>query len=164
MPMFYTCVPGATQTSNASGGTANDCFYVTPGATRTMWVNAIYPVGRANASTNVSGISYRLVNWTGSASTGGTAITPSPNDKGYEAAKHTAGYSATTVSSGTTGPTLLLSIGSGLASPGNWMAGVGTQGMDQAYSLPAAATQSLDIENVSAAASLVFELSVGTIE
>lgn len=160
MPLFYTDVPGATQTTNATPGTANDCFFIAPGSLRTVWLNSIFPVGRGANLTNISGISYRLEKWTSTASSGGTAITPSPNDPGYQAAKHTAAYSASALTSGTGGPTLMLSIGSGTTSPGNWIAPT----LDQAYALQAGATQSLDIFSVSSAASLSFELSVGTVE
>jgi hypothetical protein len=160
MPLYYTDVPGATQTTNATPNTPNDCFYIVSGATRTVWINAIYPTGRGANLTSISGISYRLEEFTSTPSSGGTAITPTPNDPGYQAAKHTAGFSAAAVTSGTGGPLLKLSIGSGTTSPGNWM----SQSLDQGYSLQAAATQSLDIFNVSGAASLPFELSVGTAE
>lgn len=160
MPLFYTDVPGATQTSNATPNTANDCLFIAPGATRTVWVKAIYPTGRGAGLTTISGISYRLEKWTTTASSGGTAITPTPNDPGYQAAKHTAGYAAGAVTSGTGGPTLCLSIGSGVTAPGNWIAPT----LDEGYSLQAAATQSLDIFNVSGSASLPFEMSVGTVE
>ena len=160
MPLFYTDVPGAIQTTSASPLTANDCFFIAPGAARTVWLNAIYPSGRGATLTAISGITYRLEKWFTTASSGGTAITPSPNDPGYQAAKHTAGFSASTVTSGTGGPTLMLSIGSGTTSPGNWVAPT----PDQGYSLQAAATQSLDIFNVAGAASLNFEMSVGAWE
>lgn len=162
MPLFYSNVPGATQTTNATPNTANDCFFVKPGATRTMWLNGIYPSGRGAGLTSVSGISYRLEKWFTTASSGGTGITPSPKDPGYQAAKHTAGYAAGTVTSGTGGPTLMLSIGSGTTTPGNWLVPLGA--LDQAYSLEAAANMSLDIFCVSGSASLVFELSTDTIE
>lgn len=160
MPLFYSDVPGATQSTNATPGTANDCFFVAAGTGRATWINAIYPTGRGATLTAISGITYRLEKWTTTASSGGTAVTPSPNDPGYQAAKHTCGYSASTVTSGTGGPTLLLSIGSGTTSPGNWIAPT----PDQGYNVQSAATQSLDIFNVSGAASLTFELSVGAWE
>jgi len=159
MPLFYTDVPGAIQTTNATPNTANDCTFIKPG-TRTCWLKAIYPEGRGASLTSISGISYRLEKWFTTASTGGTSITPSPDDPGYQAAKHTAGYAAGTVTSGTGGPTLMLSIGSGTTSPGNWIA----PSLDEAYSLEGSATQSLDIFNVSSAASLNFELSWGVAE
>jgi hypothetical protein len=160
MPLFYTVVPGATQTTNATPNTTNDCLFVAPGATRTVWLKAIYPEGRGVNLTSISGITYRLEKWTSTASSGGSAITPSPVDPGYQAAKHTAGFAAGAVTPGTGGPTLMLSIGSGTTSPGNWIA----PSLDEAFSLQAAATQSLDVFNISGAASLIFELSVGTVE
>jgi hypothetical protein len=160
MPLFYSDVPGATQTTNATPSTANDCFFLAVGATRTMWLKGVFPTGRGASLTSISGISYRIEKWTTTASSGGTAITPTPNDPGYQAAKHTAGYAAATVTSGTGGPTLCASFGSGTTSPGNWIAPT----LDEAYSLQAAATQSIDIFNVSGAASLPFELFTSTVE
>lgn len=162
MPLFYTDVPGAIQTTNATPLNANDCFFIAQGATRGVWIKAIYPEGRGALLTSISGITYRLEKWTTTPSSGGSAITPSPNDVGYQAAKHTAGFSASTVTSGTGGPTLMMSIGSGTTSPGNWIAPT----LDEAYFLEAkaAAAQSLDIFNVSGAASVNFELSVATVE
>jgi hypothetical protein len=160
MPLFYSDVPGARQTTNATPSTPNDCFFIAPGATRTVWLNAVFPSGQGATLTAISGISFRIEKWTTTASSGGTAITPTPNDPGYQAAKHTAGFSAGTVTSGTGGPTLCASFGSGTTSPGNWIA----PQPDQGYSLQAAATQSLDIFNISGAASLNFELFTGTWE
>jgi hypothetical protein len=160
MPLFYMDVPGATQTSNGSANTANDCFFAKPGAARTLWVNAIYPEGRGANLTSISGISYRLEKWTSTASSGGSAITPTPVDPGYQAASHTAGFSASTVTSGTGGPTLLMSIGSGTTSPGNWIA----PNLDMAYSLQAGDNKSIDVFNISGAISLVFEMSIGAAE
>ena len=160
MPLFYTLVPGAIQTTNATPLTANDCLFVKPGS-RTLWVKAIYPTGRAaNLLTGISGISYRLEKWFTTSSSGGTALTPSPNDVGYQAAKQTAGWAVGAVVSGTGGPTLMLSIGSGTTSPGNWIAPT----LDEAYALEGSANQSLDIFCASGAASLNFEQSIGTVE
>ena len=160
MPMFYTLVPGAIQTTNATPLTANDCFFVKPGATRTVWIKSIYPEGRGALLTSISGITYRLEKWFTTAAAGGTGLTPSPNDVGYQAAKHTSGWAVATVTPGTGGPTLMLSLGSGATSPGNWIAPT----LDEGYALEAAATQSLDIFCASGAASMNFELSVGTVE
>jgi hypothetical protein len=159
MPLFYSLVPGAIQTTNATPLTANDCLFVAPG-TRTLWVKAIYPEGRGAMLTSISGITYRLEKWTTTASSGGTALTPSPNDPGYQAAKQTAGWAVGAVTSGTGWPKLMLSVGSGTTSPGNWIAPT----LDEGYSLEGSATQSLDIFNASGAASLNFELSLGTVE
>jgi hypothetical protein len=158
--LYYTDVPGATQTSNAVASTANDCFFVKPGSLRSVWINAIYPEGRGALLTSISGITYRLEKWTTTASSAGTAITPTPNDPGYQAAQHSAGFATATVTSGTGGPTLALSIGSGATSPGNWVA----PSIDMAYVLQAGENKSLDIFNVTGAISQVFELSVGAVE
>jgi hypothetical protein len=159
MPAFYTIVPGAIQTSNAAALTANDCFFVAAGA-RTFWIKAVYPEGRGALLTSISGLTYRLEKWTTTASSAGTAVTPSPNDLAYAAAKQTSAWAVATVTPGTGGPTLLLSIGSGTTSPGNWIAPT----LDEAYAVAGGATSSIDIFNASGASSLNFELSVGTVE
>ena len=159
MPAFYTIVPGAIQTTNATPLTANDCFFIVPGTGRSVWVKSIYPEGRGALLTSISGITYRLEKWFTTASSGGTAVTPTPNATNYTASKHTAGWAVATVTSGTGGPTLMLSIGSGATSPGNWIAPT----LDEAYEADVLTT-SLDIFCASGAASMNFELSVGTVE
>jgi hypothetical protein len=159
MPYYYNDVPGAKITSNATPSTANDCFFLKPGSTRTLWLKAIWVTGSGAALTAITGFSYRLENWTTTASSGGTAVTPTPTGSGTQAATHTCGY-GTTVTSGTGGPLLKLSIGSGTTSPGNWVA----PSIDECYDLPAAATQSNDIFNIAPTASLPFELSTTTWE
>lgn len=158
--LYYTDVPGATQTTNAAAGTANDCFFLKPGTSRALWLTGVFPEGRGALLSTISGISYRVEKWTTTASSGGTAITPTPVDPGYQAAQHTAGYSAGTVTSGTGGPTLLASFGSGATSPGNWM----WSDINQSPCLQAGDNKSFDIFNVSGAASLVFELFTSTAE
>ena len=71
-------------------------------------------------------------------------------------------YSIGTVTSGTGGPLLMLSIGSGTTSPGNWIAPT----LDEAPMVQggSAATTSMDIWNAAGAASLNFELSLMTVE
>lgn len=160
--LFYTDVPGATQTTNAAANTPNDCFFIKPGAARTCWLRAIYVVGRAVGRSTISGNTLRLEKWFTTSSSAGTAITPSPNSAGYQAAKHTAGFSAATVTSGTGGPTLMLSIGFGVTSPGNWVAP--SASLEDAYDLEAGANNSLDIFNVSGDTAIPFEMSTGTVE
>lgn len=152
MPCYYSIVPGAIQTTNASGSTENDCAWVKPG-TRTVWLTGFFPSGKANASTTISGITYRFKKWTSTASSTGTSVTPSPNDVGYQASKCSAAYSNTTVTSGTGGPTFLASFGTGTSTPGPWF----TDNLDRAYPIEGSATQSIDLFNNSPAASQVFE-------
>jgi len=158
--LFYNVAPGATQTTNAAANTTNDALFIAPGSLRGFGISAIYPVGRGANLTNISGISYRLQKWTTTASSGGTAITPTPKEAGYSAASETAGYSAGAVTPGTGGPTLVMSIGSGTTSPGNWQ----VRTYDEAPRLYAGETKSLDIFNVASAVSLSYEMSIDTFE
>src|SRR6266513_3783371 len=119
--MTYTVTPGAIQTSSATPLTANDCLFVKSGVTRNVGLQAIWATGRGAGLNVASGITYRVELMSASASSGGTGITPQMADPGYQAAKHTAGYSASAVTSGTT-PLLLLSIGSGATGPTAYVA------------------------------------------
>jgi hypothetical protein len=158
--LFYNVAPGATQTTNAAANTENDALFITPGTLRGFGVSAIYPQGKGANLTNISGIIYRIKKWTTTASSGGTAITPTPKEAGYSAASASAGFSAAAVTSGTGGPTLLMSIGSGTTSPGNWQA----RTYDEAPRLYAGETKSIDVFNVAAAVALAYEMSIDTFE
>jgi hypothetical protein len=165
MTCYYTDTPAATQTTNSSANTTNDCLFLAVGATRNLWLQYILANGKAAALTALSGINIRLQKWTSTASSGGTSITPAPVDPGYQAAKHTAGYSASAVTSGTGGPTLLGSFGFGVSSPGVWGNTTGqSTNLDACPMLQAAATQSIDALNISPTASLNFEMMAGTAE
>lgn len=156
----YGVVPGSIQTTNATPLTANDCFFIKSGATRNVNLQALYLAGRGAGLTAISGISFRIEKWFTTASSGGTGITPAPRDVGAQAAKSTAGFGAATVTSGTGGPTLMLSIGCGAAGPGGWIA----PNPDSQPVLEAAASQSLDGFCVSGTASLSFEMSAEVTE
>lgn len=160
MPFVYGVVPGAIQTTNATPLTANDCAFVKPGSTRNVGIQAIYLQGRGAGLTAISGIQIRAEKWTTTASSAGTSVTPAPRDIGMQAAKATAAYSVTTVTSGTGGPTLLLSIGCGAAGPGGWVA----PNPDSVMIVEAAATQSIDLFCASGTASLSFEQSMEIVE
>jgi hypothetical protein len=166
MPCYYTDTPAATQTTSATPNSANDCFFLNPGATQSLWLMYVIANGKAAALTALSGINIRIEKWTSTPSSGGTAITPAPTHPGYQAAKHTAGYSASTVTSGTGGPTILGSFGFGVSSPGVWGNPTGqATNLDAAYALPGgSASNSIDLFNISPTASLNFELTVGTAE
>jgi hypothetical protein len=161
MPLFYGLVPGAIQTTNAAPLTANDCFWITAGV-RNVWLKHILPEGRGALLTSISGITYRVEKWTTTPSSGGTALTPTPEDTGYQVAKQSAAWAVGTVTSGTGGPLLMLSIGSGTTSPGNWIAPT----LDECPMIQggSSASTSMDIFNASGAASLNFELSLMTVE
>jgi hypothetical protein len=159
--MYYKDTPGAIQTTNATPNTANDCGFIKPGATRTVWLRAVNLQGKMGGATSLSNIGVRFEKWTTTASSAGTAITPSPDDPGYQAAVHTAAFSATTVTSGTGGPTLQLSLGCGVSSYSPWQA---LADLGDAPSVAAAATQSIDWFNTSPTASQNFEIQLGTAE
>lgn len=160
MPMVYSVVPGATQTTNATGNTANDCFFVKPGTTRNVAIQAFYVRGHANALNTITGIGFRLEKWTTTASSAGTSITPFQKDPGMQNPKATAAYSNTTVTSGTGGPSLALAFGCSASGPGGWTA----PNLDSLHVAEANAAHSFDIFNISAAASMVFELSAEIVE
>ncbi len=151
----YALVPGALQTTNATPNTANDCLFVKPGAARTVGFQNCLVFGRGGGLTTISGIGFRVERWTTTASSGGSAITPAPRDPGAQAAKASAGYAAATVTSGTGGPNLQGAFGCGATGPGGWQA----KDDDSAHKAEAGANQSIDLFNVSATASLNFELA-----
>lgn len=155
MPMIYGVVPGAVQTTNGTPNTENDCLFVRPGATRNSFLQSVLAIGRAAAQTSISGLVFRIKKWTTTASSGGTAITPSPRDTGMQAAKATAGYGATTVTSGTGGPSLQQAFGCGKAGPGGWTA----ENADSVIVLEANDNKSIDVFSASGEASQNFELS-----
>lgn len=159
MPAYYNISPGATQTTNATPATENDCFFIKPGATRSVMLIALYFQGKAAAATTISGITYRLKQWTSTAAAGGSALTPAVKGP-FLAAVATAGFSASAVTAGTGGPTLKGAWGSGSSSPSPWIA----PHIDQCYEVDAAATQSLDIFNSSGAVSANFEMSADIAE
>lgn len=158
--MIYSVVPGAIQTTNATPLTENDCFFVKPGATRNVGLLALYLHGRAAALTAISGITIRIKKWTTTSASVGTAVTPAPADPGMQAAKATAAYSVGALTSGTGGPTFMLSIGCGAAGPGGWVA----ENPDAVKILEAAATQSLDAFCASGTANMNFELTAKIVE
>lgn len=161
MPMVYSVVPGALQTTNATPNTENDCLFIAAGsAGRTVGLLGLYVHGKGAALTAISGITFRIKKWTTTASSGGTGITPTPKDVGFQAAKHTAGYAVAAVTSGTGGPTLLGSIGCGAAGPGGWTA----PNPDAVAVIEAGSADSIDVFCASGTASLNFEQFAETVE
>lgn len=151
----YGVVPGAIQTTNATPLTANDCFFVKPGAGRMSTLTALYVQGRGAGLTALSGLSFRVQRWFTTSAAGGSAITPAPRDIDAPAAKSSAAFAVATVTSGTGGPTLLLSIGCSASGPGGWIA----PNIDAGHALEAGANTSNDVFCASGTASLNFEMS-----
>jgi hypothetical protein len=160
MPFIYSVTPGAEQTSNGTGGTENDSFFIKAGSTRNVALQSLIGQGKANALTAISGLMVRIKKWTSTAASGGTGITPTPRDPGMQAAKGTAGYATSAVTTGTGGPSVMGAFGMGASGPGGWVAA----NADSPMVLEGAATQSIDAFVSSGTATMKYELSAETIE
>ena len=157
--LVFKNVLGALVTTNASGATENDFAFVKPGATRNVMVRAISLIGRAAGATTIASVVVRIKKWTTTASST-NAVTPAPVEIGYQAAKSTAGISATTVTSGTGGPTVLGTIGCSQGGPGGWVARDDYSG----YLLEGNDAKSIDLFNISGVASVPFECDLEIVE
>lgn len=120
---------------------------------RTVYLQAVYVVGRGAGLTAISGLVFRIIRVT-TASTSGTATTPQPKDTGNPAATVGA-VTGQTISA--TGRTNHVVFGCGAAGPGGWVA----PNPDSMIIQPAVVTTapSIDVVECSATASLTFEFS-----
>jgi hypothetical protein len=158
MPMVYTSSSKAvsdTFATNATGGTENDALFIKPGA-RNIALTLLNVLGRGAGLTALSGIAFRIKRWTTTASSAGTAITPTPKDPGFQAATATAGAASAGVTSGTGGPVIAAMCGCGAAGPGGWAA----RDQDSPVVVQGSATQSADVFVASGTASLNYEMTV----
>jgi hypothetical protein len=157
--MFVYTSSLATPGTTASSGTPNTEVGVIsykPPVTlpaRTIFLQAVYVVGRGAGLTSISGLVFRVARFT-TASTAGTATTPQPKDTGNPAATVGA-VTGQTIS--TTGRTDHVIFGCGAAGPGGWVA----PNPDSMIIQPAVVTTapSVDLLEASASASLNFEFS-----
>ena len=156
MPMIYSLslATAGNTTTNATPATENETFFVKAGV-RNAALQSMYVIGKGAGLTAISGIAHRIIKFT-TASTAGTAITPTPKDPGMQAAKQTA------ASAPTAGSTRINRIvfGNGAAGPGGWVA----PNPDSVELLEGGGTFSIDALNVSGTASLPFEWSAETVE
>jgi hypothetical protein len=151
----YDLVPGATIATSAAPNTEVDEFFAKPG-TRNISLQAYYFHGRGAGLTQLSGITMRLKKFTTTSTVinTGTALTPSTNDPGVQAAKMTSAWaSAGALTVGTGGPVLLASVGCGATGPGGWVA----QNPDSMKVLEGSANNSLDLFSASGTASMIHE-------
>jgi hypothetical protein len=120
---------------------------------RTGMLQAVYVIGRGAGLTAISGIVFRIIRCT-TASTSGTATTPSPKDTNGPAATMTA-VTGQTISS--TGRTNHVIFGCGAAGPGGWVA----PNPDSCVGIiPVVTTApSVDVIAASGTASLLYEFS-----
>lgn len=158
---FYGVVPGTNFTTSGTANTEIDALFIKPGATRCVSLTAISIQGKGANLTSLSGILQRVKKWTSTASAGGTGITPSPRDPGAQASKATAGQATAGVTPGTGGPVLQLVVGCSGSGPGSWSY---LNNPDVAVTLEGAATQSIDLFNISGAISMIHELSCDIME
>lgn len=159
MPFCYGILSGKVLENHAMSATPNtpiDAAFVKPGASRVAALIAAWVQGKGAALTALSGLSFRFEQWTGSASSAGTAITPAPMDNRAPAAVATAAWAATAagaVTSGTTGPNFVGGFGCGASGPGGWTA----PNPDAAIALDGGAAKSTDLFAESPTASLNYE-------
>jgi hypothetical protein len=159
MPFAYTTFSKSVAENFTSNGTANtetDSMFVKPGTARGIAVVLLQVIGKAAGATTLSGIAYRLKRWGTTASSAGTAITPTPHDSLAPACAATAAGASAGVTSGTGGPFMVGLAGSGVGGPGGWAA----RDADSACVLSAAATQSIDLFVSSGSVSLNYEAAI----
>jgi hypothetical protein len=156
MPMIYTVAPGSNLTTSGTPSTEVDHLFVAAGV-RNVGYQAIFGCGKGAALTAISGIAIRGKHF-GTASTGGTAITPKPKDPGMQASKATAAHTPTAGSAQAGG--YFLAFGFGAAGPGGWVAA----NPDSIQFCEGGSGDSLDLYSASATASLNFEISAEIVE
>jgi hypothetical protein len=116
MPFIYATAPAANVATNGTANTDTDHLRLLTVAAKGAAIKALYLLGKGAGLTAISGISARLVRQ-GTASTVGSAITPSP--RGTVGVASLTAFTAPTV--GAT-PLQQLVIGCGAAGPGGWVA------------------------------------------
>lgn len=155
MPMVYSVsLATAGNLTTGAANTETETFFVKAG-TRNVGLQSMLVQGKANASTTISGIGFRIIKW-GTASTAGTSITPAPKDPGMQAAKST---SASRPTSGTTRTNHHV-FGCGKAGPGGFV----SENPDSIVYMEGGGAQSISCLDVSVEASLVFEFSANIVE
>lgn len=116
----YHIEPAASVTAHATPGSVTTPLSVRAGTGRMSWITNIELMGLVAAATQINSIWARFRRYT-TASTGGTAITPSPKDIGNPAAKATAATAPSGAATGDAGVKISVSCGAG--GPGGWTAG-----------------------------------------
>lgn len=152
MPMTYHCAL-ATEANIATSGTPNTevgVITLKPGSTLGFAMLSCDVIGKGAGLTALSGIGFRVVRW-GTASTAGTAFTPTPADAGMQASV-TTGATAQTLGSTRTNRMI---FGCGATTGGGWWAKT-----DDDKPRVRATAMSLDVISAAGTASLNFELGL----
>jgi hypothetical protein len=163
LPFIYTTqsqMQSATYSTSGSLNTEIDVFSVKPGTANTVSILAIRAQGRGAGLTALSGIELNVKNWT-TASTGGTTLTPSPNDvRNGVAAGHVprigTGGGVNPVAQGSGGGTYRSGFGFGASGPGGWVAA----NPDASLTMVGGYAGSLDLYSISGTASLLYSFWV----
>jgi hypothetical protein len=161
MPYVYSIqnkqVPLENLTTNGTANTESEQTFVKPGAARPVAILALIVQGKAAGATQLSGLMFRLKQWTTTAGSGGTSVTPGPTDPRGPAAAATAGITTTaagTVTTGTGGPTLVKACGCSVSGPGGWTA----INPDAGLTIDGGANKSTDLFSSSGTISLNYEV------
>lgn len=163
MPYVYANTPAANLATSGSANTEVDSMYIKPGTGRSIALFSVLLGGKGAGLTALSGIVARIRGWstTATALNAGTAITPQPKDITAQAAKHTCGANvggALTPGTGASGTHL--SVVSGAAGPGAWVA----RDNDSMINLESGANKSIDLFSASGTASLNYEPTLEVVE
>jgi hypothetical protein len=145
--------------TSGSANTEISFMFITPGATRAVALLAFRVQGKGAGLTALSGIAFRIKQWTSTAATGGTSLSPAPVDNRAPAAVAsinggTSGGTAA-ITNGTGGPVLVGWCGCGASGPGGWVA----INPDAGIVLDGGATKSTVVNSSSGTTSLNFEFA-----
>lgn len=166
MPFIYcshTKQVAENYTTSGSANTEIDFLFIKPGASRPVAIVALKVQGKGAGLTALSGISIRLKHFTGGASSGGTATTPTPKHNLAPACVATAGMGAGGGTGAVTSGTTAVIVGyasMGASGPGGSVA----INPDDVPTLDGNANKSMDLFSSCPTVSLNFEAEVDTQE
>lgn len=160
MPIYTSSLATAGPTTGNASETESPGTWSLKTASqgRNIYFQAMYVTGRASALTTISGMTFRIVSFT-TASTAGTAFTPTSKDVTANETATAVGASGQTVSS--TGRKQHVIFGCGAAGPGGYVA---PNQPSLVVITPNATAPSVDAVQVSATASLKYEWSLEHME
>jgi hypothetical protein len=156
MPYYTSSLATAgTTTGNAANTESPGTWSLkTASQGRNIYWYAMYVIGKASALTTISGMAFRICSFT-TASTAGTAFTPTSKDVTANETATAVGASGQTVS--VTGRKQHVIFGCGAAGPGGYVA---PNPGSRVLITPNATAPSVDGIHVSASASLTYEWSI----
>jgi hypothetical protein len=160
MPIYTSSLATAgTVTGNAANTESPGTWSLkTASQGRNLYFQAMYVIGRASALTTISGMAFRILSFT-TASTAGTAFTPTSKDVTANETATGVGASGQTVS--VTGRKQHVIFGCGAAGPGGY---VSPNPQSMVVISPNVTAPSIDAVHVSTTASLTYEWSMEHME